>query len=620
MEDARRATVAQDAYDDAIEALNREKVLEETYQAAPTDSASSGFGDAAVDFYAALGGMEAVGSSDEVLAAVSSIRKNHAFATSVRMMFTGTKAEASRLSRTEINPRYASLIRDLNAQRRTLHRRAIAAAERLQKTQLLIAAATPAIWLAGLLLLCVFIYVLETYRRYIDDAHEDEVSRLAEAALTDNLTKLGNHRAFQEDLHRGVALAKRQRDPLSLALIDLDEFKVLNDLNGHQAGDEALSVVAETLQKLRASDRAFRIGGDEFAVILPHTSTGEATVVMQRVRAAVQARLQGTTVSIGIASTASANGDAEILRGQADAALYAAKRAGRNAVDAFDDAKDGMWLLSPAKVRSLRQLIHEGDIKIAFQPIWDVEHCRVLAYEALARPDRRYGFAGPQDAFDLAERMGRSPDLDAACRKATLARAYEIPEDVLLFINVCPQTLEREGIDGYRLLDAVRRAGLTPDRVVVEITEKSVGKLDVLIAAAKELRQFGFRLALDDTGAGNAGLEILTKLPLDFVKIDRGIIVKALDDIGARGVLAGIIAIARAVGAYVIAEGIETEEMLALVCSNGLGRAARGGAVNGVQGYFLQRPSESVPSPSELGGTQSLLRHAQEDLAPARAS
>ena len=227
---------------------------------------------------------------------------------------------------------------------------------------------------------------------------------------------------------------------------------------------------------------------------------------------------------------------------------------------------------------------------MAFQPIWDLHAGRVLAYEALTRPATHYGFAGPQEVFDTAERLGRAHDLDAICRRAILARAADLPPDALLFLNVSPQTLEHGSLAGDTLVAAVAAAGLMPERVVLEITERSLARLPAVVREARRLRGLGFRLALDDVGAGNAGLQMLSQVPVDFIKVDRGVVAQALADPTADGVLAAVVAFAGKTGSRVVAEGIETTAMLAHVGGAGVACA---------QGYLLGRPDAALaPGPA----------------------
>src|SRR3984893_3428982 len=140
--------------------------------------------------------------------------------------------------------------------------------------------------------------------------------------------------------------------------------------------------------------------------------------------------------------------------------------------------------------------------------------------------------------------MGRAHELDAVCVEKTLARAADLPPDALLFLNLTPQTLVHDLLTGAILLEAVITAGLEPSRVVLEITERSIVRLDEIVQKVKFLRRIGFRVALDDAGAGNAGLEMLSQLTVDFVKIDRAVVGRALTDQAALSVLSGIITIA----------------------------------------------------------------------------
>ena len=484
------------------------------------------------------------------------------------------------------------------------HTLAIQRLSQLATTQHLIFVATPLIFLPGFGLIMLCFALLRRSSRHEQAVREEalirelreesvnaELVRLQHSALTDNLTMLGNHRAYQEAHQREVAQAQRQGEALSLALIDIDEFKQYNDQFGHAYGDHILTTFAALLRATPAGEYAFRQGGDEFAILLRRTDMAAATQALETIRATVQQQLAGLTVSIGIATLAPDAQNAVILQEQADAALYEAKRRGRNALVPFTEIEAHITLLTSAQAQALRQLLIEKRLSILFQPIWDLRRNRILGYEALMRPDRAYGFSGPQEAFDIAERMGHTHELDAVCRAAILARAHELPPQSLLFINVVPQTLDHALLAGTSLVDAVRAAGLQPAQVVLEITERSHVRPEVVVREATRLRQLGFQIALDDAGAGNAGLEMLSHLAVDFVKIDREVIVNAPTDITARAVLAGIVAIARETQSYVIAEGIEDHATLQFIQQVGVHEV---GTVHAVQGYLLGRPSATM--------------------------
>lgn len=408
-------------------------------------------------------------------------------------------------------------------------------------------------------------------------------------ALTDNLTGLRNHRAFQEDLKRELHAAVTSGAPLSIAILDIDDFKALNDGSGHLAGDRVLVRAARHLEAGSPKATAYRVGGDEFALIYPQTPIVIAAIYTEGVREQLCADV-GVSVTAGIATTA-ATDDPDAIVEQAHAALYEGKRSGRDTVVTFDAVRDGESLLSPAKARALRAVIESGRLEVMFQPIWEIGGT-VLGYEALTRPDPGYGFSSTQEMFDIAERQRRMPELDARCRDAIIAATRRLGPDGLIFINVSPQTLDMDRSFGVRLLEAVDREGIDPTRVVVELTERSLARVPVVVDEVRRLSKAGFRIALDDTGAGNAGLQLLTQMPLDFLKIDHMVTINALHDASARGVLAGIVAIANETGSYVIAEGIESPEALVFLREF----APR---VRALQGFFL-----GVPSPGEISGDE----------------
>ena len=444
----------------------------------------------------------------------------------------------------------------------------------------------------GALLLGLVLFYLLGGRSLVR-RHESMVRR----ATRDPLTELGNHRLFQEELTRAVAHAARHGEPVALALLDLDDFKLINDRDGHPKGDELLVEMARVLRSGRRDDRAFRIGGDEFALLMPGTDGEGARAALGNRRDAARERGMATVFTAGIAvMPPRIDGDPQVLWEQADAALYEGKRAGGDSVVVFDDVAELCSVVTPAKVRALRALLDEPRVEIAFQPIWHLRDERMLGVEALARPSEDYGFSGPAEAFAVAEKVGRGPELDAVCRAAALARANELPPDALLFLNLSPQTLERGQLSGDRLVRAVRDAGLEPERVVLEITERAPARVDQVAAEAARLRGLGFRIALDDVGVGNSGLEMLRRLDLDFVKVDRSIIAGAPDDTHVQAVLVAIVAYAHRAGAFIIAEGIESHEVLHFVQHANELDVMRSLSIEGGQGYLLGRPSVDVPT------------------------
>ena len=440
----------------------------------------------------------------------------------------------------------------------------------------------------GLVLMSGIALLLGHYKRGVATASEEKLV-LEQAALTDNLTELGNHRAFSEEFAREISRAKRNRHPLVLALIDVDDFKAVNDSRGHAHGDAVLAAVGKLMRSMRKEDRAYRVGGDEFALLLVETDAAEAASTFARLRSETREALFGATLSIGYVNLAPEQLDQEPYE-LADTALYEAKRRGRDNTVCFDELAGSVNVFSPRKAELVRRLIAEELLSVAFQPIWDIDSTRPLAFEALARPAPELGLSGPQEAFDIAERTRQVYELDCVCIRKALESVGNLPAGSTIFLNVSPATLAHVRFSPSAFVAQLQAAGLDPNDVVIELTERRIDDQAVIIQRSRALRALGVRMALDDTGSGHAGLEILSKLRLDFVKIDRMLLVKAIHDAGARGVLAGIIAIARETGSYLIAEGVESRELLDFACRAHQPGNAEVAGIRGVQGFLLGRP------------------------------
>jgi diguanylate cyclase (GGDEF)-like protein len=407
-------------------------------------------------------------------------------------------------------------------------------------------------------------------------------------ATRDGLTDLPNHRVFQDEFARAVGAAARYEEPLALMLLDVDDFKFLNDRHGHIHGDAILRRVAEVLRNGRAEDRAYRIGGDEFALLLPRTdAAGAAKAAARIVRELSEAEV---VMSLGVSDLR--RGDPALdLRAEADAALYESKRRGGRRVSHFDEIRDQTVITTTARTDLVRRLIDEEQLTMVFQPIWDLESGHLLGIEALMRPQQEDGLTNPVEAFDLAERIGRVHDLDVLCARRALQEAPELPGDALLFINISPQTLERDAAGATWLLEATASAGIAPHRIVLEVTERFSARTDAVVACLSRLRDDGFRIALDDVGTGNSGLEMLRKVNADFVKIDRSIVLAAPTDRNARAVLMAMAMYARQTGSYVIAEGIEDQRTLSFLGSIAESDVDVTQIIQGGQGFGLGRPT-----------------------------
>lgn len=413
-------------------------------------------------------------------------------------------------------------------------------------------------------------------------------------SLRDALTGLGNHRAFQEELARQWELATRHGMPLAVALLDLDEFKIINDAHGHAAGDRVLERVATVATSvLRRSDRAFRIGGDEFAVILPHTEPAAAEIGVRRLLSAAldgpvgQADWTPISFSAGISAYSEHTVDRDAMVREADAALYWGKRHGRTCVTVFDPSRHGG---SPG-AQSLADLsaavgrvAATGGVRPVFQPIYDLSSGRPVGFEGLVRPLAGTGFSDAGSLFAAAEATGRTVALDLACLSAVMAGSTALGLPGSLTLNVSPRTMESPDFNIPTLLRMMARHQVDPGRVVLELTERdAVEDLDRLRGAIDACREAGIRIAADDVGAGNAGLRLLSQIRFDIVKIDLSLVQGGAIRASSLEVVRTLKDLADRWGATVIAEGVETPEQLTLVRSLGI----RAG-----QGYVLGRPSD----------------------------
>ena len=433
---------------------------------------------------------------------------------------------------------------------------------------------------------------LEASRARLHLAYEE----VREFALVDGLTGLGNHRSFQEEFEAHLDQARRYRHQLSLVLLDLDEFKQVNDAQGHAVGDELLAEVGRLLlQQIRRADRAFRIGGDEFAILLPHTNADGAAQLARRVLATglsvrpTASYARPISFSAGVVSYPEHAANREQLQLYADSAMYRGKRSGRTVVTVVDPALDGEHVDEQKRAAlsdAIARVIDERALRPVYQPLVHLESGRVIGFEGLIRPTPGSPFPNPGALFSAAEAGGRIVDLDLACLDVVIAGATAIPDPLLVTLNVSPLTLEAPEFGAARLLNMLDHAGFPADRVILEVTEREViHDVPRVLAVLERCRSAGIRIAADDVGAGNAGLRLLSQFRFDVVKIDLSLVQAGTGHATVRAVLSSLVDLARRWGALVVAEGVENQAQLAM---------ARDLAIDAGQGYLLGRPGDSV--------------------------
>ena len=430
-------------------------------------------------------------------------------------------------------------------------------------------------------------------------------------ALRDPLTGLGNHRAFQEELDSQIENATRYDVPVSLVLIDLDEFKQINDSAGHAAGDQTLASFGRLVRSvLRKVDRPFRIGGDEFALLLPHTDADAAHIVARRLLvSALQPNVRDPKVkplsfSAGISSMPSPATSRTELYAQADTALHGAKRAGRTEVLVFHPGTE-IGATAAGASAAIAEVIEQNLLRPVFQPIVDLGSGGTLGYEGLIRPVPPAPYADPTSLFAAAEASGHVVALDLACVETIVAAAARMPKELFLSVNMSPHTVEAPEFSAPIMLSILARHDFPPDRLIIELTEhQPIADLERVRHKLDSCRSAGIRLAADDLGAGNSGLRLLSDLRFDVVKVDLGLIQRSSTSAPSSAVVESIVAFASRTGALVIGEGVEHEEQVAQLTELG---------VTAAQGYLFSRPG---PLPDWAGETR-LKRAVDRQTRPA---
>ncbi len=424
----------------------------------------------------------------------------------------------------------------------------------------------------------------------------DEAEKLRYLAEHDELTGLRNRRTFEADLARETVRARRYSEGTML-LIDIDSLKDINDTLGHAQGDELIrSVGALIAARVRATDMVARIGGDEFAVLMPDTpieaARGVAEELLQNIRdhgVVLGAQRQRLTASMGLAAFGSAGPSiGEDVMVAADLALYEAKESGRDravvyaakAPDAAERQARTAWS------QRLRHALDSGGLVAYLQPIMTLATREVTQYELLVRLIDETGAAVPPSAFmPTAERTGLVREIDRFMIEQAvnlIAQPTTGGPDISYEVNLSARSLTDPGLPAFvsGLLD---RTGADPSRLVFEITETAaIANMEQARGFADALRDLGCGFALDDFGAGFASFYYLKHMPLDFLKIDgdfvRTITVNRTDQLVVRHMAE----IAADLGLQTIAEFVEDEATLELLVELG---------VDHVQGYHIGRPA-----------------------------
>lgn len=419
--------------------------------------------------------------------------------------------------------------------------------------------------------------------------------QIRQRAYYDSLTLLPNRTLFMEVLEKAVTRNTRQGKVLALMYIDLDRFKHVNDSLGHDLGDQLLCEAAGRIRQLvRESDTVARLGGDEFTVILTDlTHTDSATVIAEKLikRLAEPYRLPGHDIysgaSVGITFSPDDGLSPATLLKNADMAMYQAKEHGRSTFQFFTQAMTDRAETFVAVEKDLRLALERGQLRLVYQPIFHIPSGKWAGLEALVRWEHPlWGLVGPDRFIPVAEETGLIQHLGTwvlgtACRETkALAKTLDcaLPR---LAVNVSSRQF-RLGFDAELVSRTLQQTNFPPERLTLEITESLLMEEEErIMCTLTALREMGVGLSVDDFGTGYSSLGYLRRFPVSVLKIDREFVRDLGSDPRDANLVEAIVSIARNLQMRVVAEGVESEEQLALLERIGCEYA---------QGFLLGRP------------------------------
>jgi len=430
------------------------------------------------------------------------------------------------------------------------------------------------------------LYDITEIKRYQDE--------LEHRATHDSLTGLANRNLFNDRLHQGIVQARRYGRTLTVAFVDLDHFKLINDSMGHRAGDEMLKLISERINScVREGDTVARVGGDEFVVLLQSPAHEESNYrIAQRMIAAIAApfTLYGRdlklTCSIGLAVFPRDGSDAEALMRNADAAMYRAKETGRNQFQFYSHEMNAHMSGRLSLEGGLWYALERNEFILHYQPQFDLNSGDVIGVEALIRwnhPD--LGVVMPLQFIALTEENGLITPIGEWVIRTACAQNKALQDAGLPPIRVAVNISARQFRQPHlveTMSNALRATGLEARYLEMEMTESMVmHDVNVVLGTLQELAAMGMQLSVDDFGTGYSSLSYLKRFPVDRLKIDETFVRDILTDPDDAAITKAIISMGHAMDIKVLAEGVETAEQMHWLRSNGCDEA---------QGYYFSRP------------------------------
>ncbi len=440
--------------------------------------------------------------------------------------------------------------------------------------------------------------------------------RIRFAAHHDDLTQLSNRLMFQERLRKAIAASRSAGQAFALLCLDLDGFKLINDMHGHGFGDSLLVGVAQRLREaVRENDTVARMGGDEFAIIQRiDNESGEAIALAKRLIEAVTqpfelaGRQALVGVSIGIALSTEHGESPDQLMRNADHALYRAKKAGRKTYCLFDPAMEANMQEPFLVEQDLKDAISRGDFSLVYQPVCDTKSLHVVGFEALLR--WRHPLLGPiqPDLFiPLAEKSGLIVPLGRWVLETACADAAKWARPANLNVNLSPLQFRQPDLP-QQVADVLDRTGLPASRLRLEVTEGLLlDESELVMKTMRALQAQGIRIVLDDFGTAYANMNYLRRFPFNGLKIDKSFIRGLYADEITLAIVQAILSLAERLNLSVVAEGVETERELNVL---------RKLNCRYIQGYLTGRPADNQSANALL--RQSWAGDAELDVLEIR--
>lgn len=397
-------------------------------------------------------------------------------------------------------------------------------------------------------------------------------------ARHDSLTGLANRLLFREELSRALRDMPVSGRRVAILFIDLDGFKAVNDGLGHSAGDALLRTIAARLRNETGDeDRIARLGGDEFAVltycddeVCVPVNLGKRIITALTMPADIDGQPVHVGASVGIAASTDDYRTPEELLKAADMAMYRAKADGRGTVRVFDPSMDACAQARRLLELDLRRALSEGNLRLHYQPLLDLQTGHITGFEALMRwyhPQR--GLVSPAEFIPVAEELGLIVALGEWALREACAEAATWPGDVKVAVNLSPIQFLRGAILPA-VVSALATSGLSPQRLELEITESVLlDKSERNIEILHQLRALGVRISMDDFGTGYSSLSYLRSFPFDKIKIDQSFVRDLVEDGESRAIVQAITGLGASFGIKTTAEGVETDAQIAHLRAQG---------------------------------------------------